>query len=222
MSFPYFSNVLIPFPVTAMNSWVVTGQRAANARNVRSLKIRNAGRLRLLASVKRQVRSAASSRDSNPACGGFRFAPAITESLGLTDRVPRQGGTAEVAAHEQGASACKDAPYDLAGRFDPCNRATVNFYAIPPPLFAPVFPNTAGGRLLVRPANARSSTPPPVGIPRRCRRRIESAHILRTQILLSLAATQTKHAVSLRRATDRGESVYTSLARELNRNSCSP
>jgi hypothetical protein len=134
MSFPYFSNVLIPFPVTARNSWVVTGPRAANARNVRSLKIRNAGRLRLLASVKRQVRSAALSRDSSPACGGFRFAPGITESLGLTDRVPRQDGTAEVAAHEQGASVCKDAPYDLAGRFDPCNRATVNFYAIPPPL----------------------------------------------------------------------------------------
>src|SRR5579864_1843952 len=74
---PYFSTVLIPNPGTASNSWVVPGRLVARALSVRSLKIRNAGTPRRRASTNRQVRSAASRRESVPTFDPFPCATGL-------------------------------------------------------------------------------------------------------------------------------------------------
>jgi hypothetical protein len=62
----YFSTVVIPMPGMASSSRTVPGRRVAMALNAWSLRIRNAGTPRRLASAKRQARRASSIPESEP------------------------------------------------------------------------------------------------------------------------------------------------------------
>ena len=63
----------MPTPGIASNSAALAGRVSAMARRAWSVKMRNAGTLRLRASVSRQARSASSTRVSAPAGGRFIF-----------------------------------------------------------------------------------------------------------------------------------------------------